>query len=58
MELRTALQQNQVAQANFEKFPSPRKRGILEWIKETVRLAQINLKANFPVSKSKQLNSS
>lgn len=58
-DLQMALDKNQTAFANFDKFPRSSKRGILEWIlnakrpetrqkrvQETVELAEKNIRAN------------
>lgn len=65
-DLKQGFTRNKAAQKNFENFSRSSKRGILEWIfnakssltrekrvQETVRLAGLNLRANFPESRGK-----
>jgi uncharacterized protein YdeI (YjbR/CyaY-like superfamily) len=60
-DLQAQFNKNKVAYKNWERFPRSSKRGILEWIlnakraetrqkriSETVKLAEINVKANHP----------
>ena len=60
-DMQALLKKNKKAQVNFSNFPRSSKRGILEWIlnakkaetrqkriEETIKLAEINVKANHP----------